>query len=1236
MLGFHLVVLGPVEPTPELEEVISNPLFEGRLVYIIGSALNIQDLVKAQADSAVAIMFLSNPELDNVGAVLDDAATVLRTLSVINFNPELECLVQVLQASDRELLKDSDADLVLCMDDYKTTLQARNAMCPGLATFVENLFHSSGNSRLHSSCPPEHWMSEYSHGIEMELYYIAIDKDFFAKLNFNWRLLVEAVYLEFECLLLGVCRSSDMSLVLNPGKSEFQNYSSSLDFFKSYTTGVLLAPDDASANAIAFALTDPHMTNDLIERLISAEDMFAVRTQVPPKAVEPIDTSGKPIRRLSLTLGSNIVGSLGDGRTSQQLSLSSINISQSLLDADFGPDFTRRKSFRMKQNKIAGQENDSDSSDEMGERHFLGFVDTDSDEGYSEAEEVDSLATNDLAGMGSPSSTNTVTTPTGQSEGHTDKLTFKGAVQKIIKERKGERKNGFDTNAWINVIRALNIHGDLEVVDDVNNLGLLKTRRPSMSDKEEYFKKKKFNKSAKHIKSFKSSVKVTMALTSAPTPSTSTKKSKLSFKGASKKIKNVGIFHSSNKPGISETSVLSRGSDLKIENKLEKDEQSSSSASLSMSQRLYGFRKKSSSSSFDDSTIGNYNSECAAELDGWSSVSQVSKNSLDSHGSWRSGSSNYAPKPSATMGGSALLINDEPSGGKSGHSVSSLQLHDRNRHLFPTRPLDSLSEVQSKDSADDDVDVDQDNVKGNANSKRSLQSASSNKKAFDVLESFEVVGETNVAVPEPHHVDISNVSTGCNEKVNSKPSSNKKKFDVLESFDSPNPDTTISCQPISVTSKIGTSGKEPDDSGPSVHRKKFDVLESFDDSRIDQIYEKPKHVEWARATTTQSPRVDPPKHTNSLDNVPNFGIPSNEVSDASALRGHIIVIGCVENVLMFIQELRKPRQDHISYHSILIVDEFLPAKWDHIKKHFDDVYFLYSRARSSGKEELEHMNIQAAHSLVLLASRERNSLDEATNIDSAAIFMYLKLHTFVPRHVFFTVELFLSSSIGMLNSVIQRHLKNSELETEQVSSNASGLNTGIAVSRRRRRSSAIKVQGSSDTALLFEAVSWMSLSESHSAFNATHQSMVLRDIAEQRQSRKKLGQSSNSWSSSSNKSLYNPEADDKLDTKRKMSEKGSFGNIFKKDNSVSGTNIIDKEREVDPLSKAKKLWGVDGSHHMLPVYAASLVYVPTGFDSIFCNVSVCVCCHAYVPLLTFILIIFSIAEFFWHLHTSNV
>lgn len=81
-------------------------------------------------------------QADEDSTSAEDAATVLRALSVSNFNNNLSCLVQVLRPEERVILKDSDIGVILCLDEYKTALQARNAVCPGFSTIIENLFHS--------------------------------------------------------------------------------------------------------------------------------------------------------------------------------------------------------------------------------------------------------------------------------------------------------------------------------------------------------------------------------------------------------------------------------------------------------------------------------------------------------------------------------------------------------------------------------------------------------------------------------------------------------------------------------------------------------------------------------------------------------------------------------------------------------------------------------------------------------------------------------------------------------------------------------------------------------------------------------------------------------------------------------------------------------------------------------------------------------------------------------------
>jgi len=75
-------------------------------------------------------------------------------------SPDLECFVQVIKAEDRDILKDSDVDVVVCLDEFKTIVQGRNAICPGFSTLIELLFMSFGMVEGSG----DQWFEDYLHG----------------------------------------------------------------------------------------------------------------------------------------------------------------------------------------------------------------------------------------------------------------------------------------------------------------------------------------------------------------------------------------------------------------------------------------------------------------------------------------------------------------------------------------------------------------------------------------------------------------------------------------------------------------------------------------------------------------------------------------------------------------------------------------------------------------------------------------------------------------------------------------------------------------------------------------------------------------------------------------------------------------------------------------------------------------------------------------------------------------
>ena len=263
----------------------------GSLVtYLAGSALSSEDLKRADAQSALAVFFLSNGIVNEEGAVLDDAANVLRVLSVTNFNSHLKTYAQIITRKDRNVLKNSQVDVVICLDEYRTAIQARNAVCPGISTLIENLFHTfgefdGGGSSQAASGPSGSvssamgWLDEYIAGAEMEVYYVPLSFKYVQKMGYSWSLMAEGVYLEFGAMLIGVCSSRENDLLLHPSRLEINQFPG--EFFVTYNTAIVICESYEEGMKISRGLEDDLVINRITSKLTFAEESFKVRTPPP-------------------------------------------------------------------------------------------------------------------------------------------------------------------------------------------------------------------------------------------------------------------------------------------------------------------------------------------------------------------------------------------------------------------------------------------------------------------------------------------------------------------------------------------------------------------------------------------------------------------------------------------------------------------------------------------------------------------------------------------------------------------------------------------------------------------------------------------------------------------------------------------------------------------------------------------------------------------------------------------
>jgi hypothetical protein len=199
----------------------------------------------------------------------------MRALSVSNFNAELDCLVQVIRPEDRTILKDSDIDVILCLDEFKTALQARNSICPGFSTFIENIFHSFGavSSVMESILDP--WYSEYLHGARMEMYFVPLDSEFLRIINYNYDKLCEAIYLEYGIVVLGLCSQEKDEMTFNPTRKDLGEHADFESFFHIFNVALIMADDQMQAEQIARGLCDATVVINMLNKMEDEEEQYS-------------------------------------------------------------------------------------------------------------------------------------------------------------------------------------------------------------------------------------------------------------------------------------------------------------------------------------------------------------------------------------------------------------------------------------------------------------------------------------------------------------------------------------------------------------------------------------------------------------------------------------------------------------------------------------------------------------------------------------------------------------------------------------------------------------------------------------------------------------------------------------------------------------------------------------------------------------------------------------------------
>ncbi|KAM9392906.1 potassium channel subfamily T member 1 [Pholidichthys leucotaenia] len=210
---YYVVILCPTDIDIQVRRILQIPLWSQRVIYLQGSALKDQDLMRAKMDDAEACFILSSRnEVDRTAA---DHQTILRAWAAKDFAPNCPLYVQILKPENKFHVK--FADHVVCEEEFKYAMLALNCVCPATSTLVTLLVHTSRGQEGQMS--PEQWQRTYGRCSGNEVYHIRLcDSKFFGE--YDGKSFTYAsfhAHKKYGVCLIGVKREDNKSILLNPG-----------------------------------------------------------------------------------------------------------------------------------------------------------------------------------------------------------------------------------------------------------------------------------------------------------------------------------------------------------------------------------------------------------------------------------------------------------------------------------------------------------------------------------------------------------------------------------------------------------------------------------------------------------------------------------------------------------------------------------------------------------------------------------------------------------------------------------------------------------------------------------------------------------------------------------------------------------------------------------------------------------------------------------------------------------
>ncbi|KAI6076071.1 Potassium channel subfamily T member 1 isoform X2 [Aix galericulata] len=198
---YYVVILCPTEMDIQVRRVLQIPLWSQRVIYLQGSALKDQDLMRAKMDNGEACFILSSRnEVDRTAA---DHQTILRAWAVKDFAPNCPLYVQILKPENKFHVKFAGESAGLSSTSW---------------IFLGAVDVSRGDP-MEGQESPEQWQRMYGRCSGNEVYHIRMgDSKFF--MEYEGKSFTYAAFhahKKYGVCLIGIRREENKSILLNPG-----------------------------------------------------------------------------------------------------------------------------------------------------------------------------------------------------------------------------------------------------------------------------------------------------------------------------------------------------------------------------------------------------------------------------------------------------------------------------------------------------------------------------------------------------------------------------------------------------------------------------------------------------------------------------------------------------------------------------------------------------------------------------------------------------------------------------------------------------------------------------------------------------------------------------------------------------------------------------------------------------------------------------------------------------------